>query len=35
MHDRWRRDVDAERIAEVRRGYFACRPIFYRDRDDW
>jgi hypothetical protein len=35
MKDRWRRDVDPEDIEQVRRGYFAYRPIFYREESDW
>jgi sulfotransferase family protein len=35
MKDRWKRDVDPQDIERVRRGYFACRPIFYREASDW
>ncbi len=35
MKDRWKRDVDPQHIEQVRRGYFAYRPIFYRDESDW
>jgi hypothetical protein len=35
MKDRWKRDVDPEDIEQVRRGYFAHRPIFYREENDW
>ena len=32
---RWRREMKAEEIEEVRRGYFACRPLFYTQDADW
>jgi hypothetical protein len=35
MKDRWKREVDPEHIEQVRRGYFAYRPIFYREESDW
>jgi hypothetical protein len=35
MKDRWKRDVDPEDIEQVRRGYVAYRPIFYREESDW
>ena len=35
MKDRWRRDIDPQHVEQVRRGYFAYRPIFYRDENDW
>ena len=35
MKDLWKLDVDPEDIEQVRRGYFAYRPIFYREESDW
>lgn len=35
MVDRWREDVEAERIREVRQGYLCNSPPFYRDSGDW
>lgn len=35
MIDRWRHEVEPAHIAEVRRGYLANQPTFYRDDADW
>jgi len=35
MKDRWKRDVDQEDMEQVRRGYFAHRPVFYQEESDW
>jgi len=35
MATRWKSEVAPNDIADVRRGYFACRPLFYTDAADW
>ena len=35
MADRWRSELDPRNVDRVRQAYFACRPLFYRDDDDW
>jgi hypothetical protein len=32
---RWRHEMKPEEIEQVRRGYFACRPLFYAQDADW
>ncbi len=35
MRHRWKQEVSPADVESVRRGYFACRPVFYRDDADW
>ena len=35
MARRWRREMTSAEIDQVRRGYFACRPLFYDQPADW
>jgi Sulfotransferase family len=35
MRDRWRLEVAPEDVEQVRCGYFAFDPIFYREESDW